>query len=264
MRVWGMLKQRRSTTIFLTFVLVNLLGLMMCDMCGMWQKSGDPAVDRGNLAGEQSDAAGPKRWHSSTPLTRAPDKAITSFATTSDGALWYAYDEYDDVGGAPPEGRHHGLYRSLDGRVSRFDVPGTIRVLAGAPDGRLYVGAGCGVLRYADGSLETLVDIECGRSSFARAFVPFDIVFAPKGDVWVGGVHSLARFDGETWTQYAVNVRRLLAATDGTVWGQGWDGRAGSDCCYVHVTGDKFVTYTHSVELPVSREQLASLESLKD
>jgi hypothetical protein len=119
-------------------------------------------------------------------------------------------------------------------------------------------------MRYADGSLETLVDVKCGRSSFARAFVPFDIAFAPNGDVWVGGVYSLARFDGETWTLYEVNARRLLVAPDGTVWGQGWDGRSDSDCCYVHVTGDTFVTYTHSAELPVSRELLASLESLKD
>jgi hypothetical protein len=251
-----MLRQRQSTTVLMTFVLLNLLGLAMCDRRGMWQDPGEPPAVRVALV--------PTVWPSPTPGAWTPDKPITSFVTTSDGALWYAYDEFDDVGGAPPESQHHGLYRSLEGRVSHYDVPGTIRVLAQAPDGRLYVGAGCGVLRYADGSLEALIDVECGRSSFARAFVPFEVAFAPNGDVWVGGVYSLARFDGETWTQYEVNVRRLLAAPDGSVWGQGWDGRAGSDCCYVHVTGDTFVTYSHSAELPVSPELLASLESLKD
>jgi hypothetical protein len=193
-----------------------------------------------------------------------PDRAITSFAATSDGALWYAFDEYDAGGGAPPDSQHRGLYRSLDGRVSHFDVPGTIRVLAEAPDGRLYVGAGRGVLRYADGNLETLIDVERGHASFTRAFVPFDIAFTSNGDVWVSGVYSLARLDGEAWTQYAVNVRRLLVAPDGSIWGQGWDGRAGSDCCYVHVTGDGWTTFTHSAELPISGELLADLESLRE
>jgi hypothetical protein len=92
--------------------------------------------------------------------------------------------------------------------------------------------------------------------------VPFDIAFAPSSDVWVGGVYSLARFNGQTWTQYGVNVRRLLVAPDGSVWGQGWDGIAGSDCCYVHVAGDTWVTYTHSAPLPVSKELLGDVHRL--
>jgi len=248
----------------LAFVLVNLLGLMMCDRRDILQKPGVPALDPVALASEQTRPALPTPRPSFTPRIWTPDRAITSFAATSDGALWYAFDEYDGGGGAPPDSQHHGLYRSLEGQVSHFDVPGTIRVLAEAPDGRLYIGAGCGVLRYADGSLEMLADVECSRSSFMRAFFPFDIAFSPGGDVWVGGVHSLARFDGENWTQYDINVRRLLVAPDGSVWGQGWDGWAGSDCCFVHVSEDTWVTYPHSAELPVSRELLASLESLKN
>jgi hypothetical protein len=263
-RVWWTLRQRRSSTIFLTFVLANLMGLVMCDRRDLWQEPGVPAVDRVALEREQTRSALPTLWSSPTPRIRTPDRAIMTFAATSDGALWYAFDEYDDGGGAPPDSQHHGLYRSLDGRVSHFDVPGTIRMLAEAPDGRLYIGAGRGILRYGDGSLETLIDVERGQESFAWAFVPFDIAFAPNDDVWVGGVYSLARYDGKTWTQYEVNVRRLLVAPNGSVWGQGWDGRAGSDCCYVHVTGDSWVTHTHSAELPVSGELLADLDSLKN
>jgi hypothetical protein len=193
-----------------------------------------------------------------------PDRAITSLAETPDGALWVAFDEFDGGGGAPPGSQHYGLYRSLGKQVSRFDVPGTIHVLEVAPDGKLYIGAGRGVLRYTRGRLETLIDVEQGHASFARAFVPYDVAFAPGGEIWVGGVYSLARFDGETWTQYEVNVRRLLAAPDGSLWGQGWDGTAGSDCCFVHVAGEGWITYTHSAVLPVSQELFIQIQGLKD
>jgi hypothetical protein len=193
-----------------------------------------------------------------------PDKAITSFAATPDGALWYAFDEFDDIGGALPGSPHHGLYRSQDGRVSHFDIPGTIRVLAVAPDGSLYIGAGRGVMRYADGSLVTLAAVAHGQDGFARGFVPFDIAFGQDGDVWVGGVYSLARLDGGTWTQYDTNVRRLLVVPDGSVWGEGWDGIAGSDCCFVHVTGDAWITYTHSAALPVSQDLLGDIHELRN
>jgi ligand-binding sensor domain-containing protein len=201
---------------------------------------------------------------SPTPLIRVPDVAITSQATTPDGALWVAYDEFDDIGGSPPGSSHHGLYRSQDGQVSHYELPGTIRVLAVAPDGSLHIGAGRGVIRIADGRLETLADVTQGQESFTRAFVPFDIAFTPDGDVWVGGIHSLARYNNKSWTQYDVNVRRLLVAPDGSLWGEGWDGVAGSGCCYVHVAGDRWVTYTHSAALPVSQELLGEIHRLID
>jgi hypothetical protein len=160
--------------------------------------------------------------------------------------------------------QHSGLYRSRDGQVSWFDIPGPIRALAVAPDGSLYIGAGRGVVRYGDGELQALVDVTQGQESFPRGFLPYDIAFAQNGDVWVGGVYSLARFDGEAWTQYDVNVRRLLAAPDGSLWGEGWDGVAGSDCCFVHITGDTWTTYTHSDTLPVSETLLDEIYSLLD
>ena len=112
--------------------------------------------------------------------------------------------------------------------------------------------------------METLADVARGVDSFTRGFVPFDIAFTQDGEVWLGGVHSLARLDGEAWTQYDVPVRRLLAAPDGSLWGEGWDGIAGSNCCFVHVTGDAWVTYTHSASLPVSGELLGAIHRLKE
>jgi hypothetical protein len=197
-------------------------------------------------------------------MVQMPDRAITSFAATPDGALWYAFDDFDDGGGAPPGSPYHGLYRSQDRQLSRFDVPGAIRVLAVAPDGSLYIGAGRGVMRYVDGVLQTLIDVTRGQDSFSRGFVPYDIAFTQDGDVWVGGVYSLARFDGETWTQYDVNVRRLLVAPDGSLWGEGWDGVAGSGCCFVHFAGDTWVTYTHSAVLPVSQDLLGDIHELRN
>ena len=123
---------------------------------------------------------------------------------------------------------------------------------------------GRGVPRYADGRLETLIDVEGGQESPARAFVPFDILSTFGGDVWAADIHSLARFDGETWIQYEVNIRRLLEGPDGGVWGAGWDGRAGSDCCYIQFTGDNWVTYPHSTTLPVALELLGDLQRLKE
>ncbi len=79
---------------------------------------------------------------SSAPFhpTREPGTTITSCAVTPDGSLWYAFDEFDDVGGSSPYSQNLGLYRSKDGQVSILDIPGTIRVLKVAPDGSLYVG----------------------------------------------------------------------------------------------------------------------------
>lgn len=195
--------------------------------------------------------------------TRVPNTSITSYAVTPDGSLWYAFDEFDDIGGSSPYSQNLGLYRLKDGRVSHFDISGTIRVLKVAPDGSLYVGVGCGVLRYGKGKWETLANVDCERSSFTGPMFPFDIAFAGNGDVWVGGIHRLARFDGATWTEYDVKARRILVAPDGSLWAEGWDGKANSDCCFTHVTGDTWATYPHSAALPVSDELRKRIHELR-
>jgi hypothetical protein len=155
-----------------------------------------------------------------------------------------------------------GLYRLRDGEVSHFDIQGTIRVLKAGPDGDLYVGAGCGVLRFREGIWETLAEVDCSRADWEFPMTVFDIAFASGGAVWVGGVHGLARFDGAGWTEYDARARRLLAAPDGSLWDEGWDGREGSDCCFVHVAGGVVTTYTHTATLPVSGELLEEIRAL--
>jgi len=108
-----------------------------------------------------------------------------------------------------------------------------------------------------------LLRLEGDPRIFAQALSPFDIAFAPNGDLWVGGVYSLARFDGREWTQYGVPARKLLVAPDGSVWADGWDGLADSDCCFTHITGSTWVTYTHSAPLPVSDDLLVDIHALR-
>ena len=204
----------------------------------------------------------PKPLSGPTLSNQVPESAITSFATTPDGALWYAFDVFDDTGGVSPGDLQHGLYRLKDGRTSHWEVPGTIRVLEVAPDGSLYVGAGNGVLRYRAEKWESLADVVRDFNQFVPFTIAFDMAIAENGDLWVGGVHSLARFDGKAWSEYDVNVRRLLIAPDGSLWGEGWDGIAGSDCCFVHLTGDSWVTYTHSADLPVSHDLRSQIHDL--
>jgi hypothetical protein len=190
-------------------------------------------------------------------------EASTTSATTPDGAQWYAFDTFEGEGGSPLYSPNLGLYRVQGDQVSHFDVPDTIRTLAAAPDGSLYVGAGCGVLRYRANELETLADVSCDHSSFSGAFFPFDIAFAENGDVWVGGIHGLARFDGATWTEYDVRARRILVAPDGSLWTEGWDGSANPPGrCFTHVTGDTWTAYAYVDDLPVSeglRERIHEL-----
>jgi hypothetical protein len=241
--------------------------LLPSSACGTLEVGIEPPLapaDLGASTPEQAAISLPTPFPSPTSSIQMPDKAITSSATTPDGALWYAFDKFDDIGASAPGSQHDGLYRSLDGQFARFDIPGPIRVLSVAPDGSLYIGAGRGVMRYAGGGLQILVDVTRGPGSFSRAFVPYDITFTQDGDVWVGGVHSLARFDGGTWTQYDVNVRKLLVAPGGSLWGEGWDGIAGNDCCFVHIEGNTWMTYTHSAVLPVSQELLDDIHALRD
>jgi hypothetical protein len=189
--------------------------------------------------------------------------ASTAAATTPDGSSWYSFDQFDGGGGSPPYAPMLGLYRLQPDRLAHYDIPGAIRVLAAGPEGALYAGTGCGVLRYRNDSWETLIDPACAGSAFSGPFIPFDIAFGSGGDLWVGGIFTLLHYDGSGWTQYDIRARRLLVAPDDTVWTEGWDGRADSDCCYTHLTGDSWVTYTHSAPLDVPAELLAQIHDLR-
>jgi hypothetical protein len=237
-------------------VIQAVISVTACPACGTEARGHDAITRTLSFTGDTfelvSEAIDP-RWS-------------TASAVTSDGAQWYAFDEFDGGGGSSIYSPNLGLYRLRDGRLWHFDIPATIRVLKAAPDGSLYVGAGLGVLRFRGDQPETLVGLEGDQhpaEGVPKAFFPFDIAFAPNGDVWVGGIYSLARFDGKSWAPYDIPARRLLVAPDGSVWTEGWDGRAGGDCCYTHLTGSTWVTYTHTAALPVPDTLRESIEALR-
>jgi hypothetical protein len=189
--------------------------------------------------------------------------AGTVFAETPDGARWYGFDTFDGGGGSSMYDPVLGLYRLWDGQLQHFDMPGTIRALKVGPDGALYAPSGLGVMRYRDGRWETLMDPRGEPELAAAPFVPFELAFEPGGELWVAGIHSLARFKDGWWTQIVLPSRRLLVASDGSVWTEGWDGRAGSDCCFYHLTESSWITYTHSAELPVAPDLQERIRALQ-
>jgi hypothetical protein len=194
---------------------------------------------------------------SAEPIT--PDTEMTTSAVTLDESLWYAFDKFDEAGGSAPDSKKQGLFRLKEGEVTVFDIPNTIRILEATPDGALYVGAGCGVLRFRDEEMETLLDLECGRRTSVSKLFPMDIDIADDGLVWVSGVYSLASFDGEDWQEYDIPSVRAVLASDGSLWARGWDGRAGSECCLTHISGGQWMTYTWTADIPAEPHVLSSL-----
>lgn len=143
---------------------------------------------------------------------------VTSVAVTPDGGAWFGFGDYSvsTTGG--------GLSR-FDGREwSYFLDDKEVSVLAVAPDGALWAGVGCSVLRFDDTTWETVAhceDLPLGNIS--------DIDFAQDGAAWVANGFGLARFDGESWLVYDRLANSLVAAPDGAVWVNGWEGTQGSD-----------------------------------
>jgi hypothetical protein len=189
--------------------------------------------------------------------------ASTVSASTPDGAQWYGFDQFDGGGGSSMYDPMLGLYRLRDGQLQHFDMPGTVRLLKVGPDGSLYVLGGLGVMRYTAGRWETLASMQGDPGLAAAPFVPFDLAFGGHGELWVAGILSLARFERSSWTQTVMPGRRLLVGPDGSVWTEGWDGRADSDCCFNHLTGTTWVTYTHSAALPVAAELQERIRALQ-
>jgi hypothetical protein len=190
---------------------------------------------------------------------RRPDLHMTASTLMPDNSLWYAFDKFDDAGGSYPYSQNQGLYRLKDGLVTHFDILGTIRVLEVAPDGYLYVGAGCGVMRFRDESWETLLDIDCSHRTSATNLRPLEIIFTEDGTVWVGGAHSLASYRSGSWTEYNIPAPRIVAAADGTIWTRGWDGWADVECCLTNLSGTQTITYTYTSNVPVEPAVLKAL-----
>lgn len=215
---------------------------------------------RGMAAISQTHTFEDDQFHLSSEVIN-PSAAYAS-TVAADGSGWYAFDQFDGSGGSIPTSPQLGIYRLTDGTLSHWDIPGAIRVIRVAPDGTVYAGTGCGLMRFQDERWETVIDPHCDSDSYPGPLIPFDLAIADDGDLWLAGVFTLLHHDGYVWTQYPINARRILLAPDGSLWADGWDGRAGSDCCYTHLSGGDWVTYTHTTPLPVSEALAARIREL--
>jgi streptogramin lyase len=149
---------------------------------------------------------------------------VTAVAVTPDGAAWFGFGtDSPGTGG---------------GGVSRFGTPASpntggdpwdyflgdanVRVLAVAPDGALWAGAGCSVQRLdaaGDGTWQEMA--ACGDLGLGNTL---DFAFGPEGEVWVATGMSLARWHEGTWQVLDRMAHAVAVAPDGTVWASGWEG----------------------------------------
>ncbi|MFW5942712.1 MAG: hypothetical protein ACOCXI_13005, partial [Chloroflexota bacterium] len=146
----------------------------------------------------------------------------TASARLPDGSTWVTFDQASSLGSSSSD-TWTGLYRLRDGALTHVPVPAPVRVLEAAPNGALYVGAGCGLLRYREGEWEQLAPIDCGSDTTIGSGPITDIAVADSDAVWVGTPFSLARYDG-SWQAFEIHASRLLVTPDESVWAAGWDG----------------------------------------
>jgi len=166
--------------------------------------------------------------------SRAP-----SVAVTSDGTAWFAFgDQSLSTNGS-------GLSQ-FDGQEWQYRLgDAEVTALAVAPDGSLWAGVGCGIQRFDGAAWETLA--RCNEELPVGNIL--DIEFALDGSVWVATGFNLFRYDGKTWIPYDKLVHSVVAAPDGSIWANGWDGSLGSQ--YVaRFDGDEWTTYMTAESFP--------------
>jgi ligand-binding sensor domain-containing protein len=145
----------------------------------------------------------------------------SSIAVTPDGAVWFSFGFPTPIDGQ----KYDGVIRLQGQEMSHFSsangLPGdNVQALKVAPDGVLWMGAGCKVA-YLDGQGWQVVNPGC-----EIMYTVLDMAFTPDGAVWVATPFRLARFDGQTWTYYDKMLNNLAAAPNGDLllWGSGWQG----------------------------------------
>jgi hypothetical protein len=163
----------------------------------------------------------------------------TSVAVTPDGAAWFAFGDHSSSTHDP------GLSR-FDGQSWQYFLDEVeVTALATAPDGSLWAGAGCGVRRFDGVSWETVA--RCEQDLPIGSIL--GISFTPDGTAWVANGFSLAQFDGHSWTVYEKLADSLVAAPDGAIWINGWEGLQGS--FYVaRIDGENWTTFPIADSFP--------------
>ena len=79
------------------------------------------------------------------------------------------------------------------------------------PDGALWAGVGCSVLRFDGADWQTLA--RCGEEVPPGDILDMDCT--PDGTAWVANGFSLASYDGSAWTVRNKLANELIAAPEG-------------------------------------------------
>lgn len=149
-----------------------------------------------------------------TPLPQLP---VTNLVVTPDGAVWYSFGNFD----FHPRGG--GIVREVQGRQTRFMPEASAQVLKVAPDGSLWAGMGCGLMRFAGQTRQTVIE----NCDTLHGNI-IDVAFASDGAAWIATGFKLARYHNGEWTIIDRLISFVEITPDGTVWTSGWEGTQGS------------------------------------
>lgn len=116
-------------------------------------------------------------------VTPAPQLPVTNLVTTPDGALWYAYGNFD----FHPRGG--GIVRTLQGETTYFFPTATAQLLAVAPDGTRWAGMGCQLLRFESQSWQTLIE----NCDLLHGNI-IDVAFTSDGALWAASGFALGHY----------------------------------------------------------------------
>jgi ligand-binding sensor domain-containing protein len=157
---------------------------------------------------------GPAPSPSVTPIPQLP---VTNLVVTSDGAVWYSFGNFDF------HPRRGGIVREAQGQQTRFMSEATVQLLKVAPDGSLWAGMGCGLLRFDGQAWQTVIE----NCDMLHGNI-IDVAFTSDGAAWIATGFKLARYHHGDWTIIDRLINFVEITPDGTVWASGWEGRQGS------------------------------------
>ncbi len=157
---------------------------------------------------------GPAPSPSVTPIPQLP---VTNLAITSDGAVWYSFGNFNFYP------RRGGIVREVQGQRTRFMPEATVQVLKVAPDGSLWAGMGCGLMRFEGHGWQTVIE-NCDQ---LHGDV-YDVAFTSDGAAWIAAGFKLARYQNGEWTIIDRLISSVEVASDGALWASGWEGTQGS------------------------------------
>jgi sugar lactone lactonase YvrE len=153
----------------------------------------------------------------SPSITPIPQLPVTNLVVTLDGAVWYSFGNFDF------HPRRGGIVHEAQGQQLRFVSEATVQLLRVAPDGSLWAGVGCSLLRFDGRDWQTVIE-NCDQ---LHGNV-YDVAFTSDGAAWIAAGFKLARYQNDEWTIIDRLIGSVEVTPDGTLWASGWEGTQGS------------------------------------